>query len=187
MSKTYVGIDIGKDGAIALIRPNGKIETHHMPKIKTEIDLPSLVQIIIPSTSIDEPSNDVHIVFEKLGVIFGSGKSTAFSMGYQSGAVEMACVCQNISYTKVRAVEWQKAMLTGVDEISKTNQFVKLDEEGDETVVSKKIRDTKAMALVAIKRIFPTLKLTFGERATKPHDGLIDAVLMAEYARRNNL
>ena len=67
-------------------------------------------------------------------------------------------------------------MFTGVDEITKTAN--KLSKTG------KPVRDTKAMALVAVKRIFPTLKLTFGDRATVPDDGLIDAVLMSEYAKR---
>ena len=43
------------------------------------------------------------------------------------------------------------------------------------------------MALVAIKKRFPDLKLTFGEIAKKPHDGLIDSVLIAQYARQMNL
>jgi hypothetical protein len=43
------------------------------------------------------------------------------------------------------------------------------------------------MALIAAKRLFPNQKLVFGDRATKPHDGLIDALLLAEYARRLNL
>lgn len=172
VNKMYVGIDIGKNGAIAVIKPNGEINTYPMPMIKTELDyhaLSNMIHIL--------KQHDIHIVFEKLGVIFGTSKSTAFSMGQQSGSVEMSCICQGIPYTKVRAVDWQKQMFTGVDEILKTTV-----KEG-----KKPGRDTKAMALVSVKRIFPTLKLTFGERASKPHDGLIDAVLMAEYARRNNL
>lgn len=167
MSKTYIGIDIGKSGAIAVIYPDGNIRTMKMPLINTELDYPDLYSIISQCSLMG-----AHIVFEKLGVIFGSGKSTAFSMGFQSGAVEMACVAAKVPYTKVRAVDWQKQMFQGVQEITKTGSTKK---------------DTKAMALVAIKRIFPDLKLTFGDRASKAHDGLVDAVLMAEYARRNNL
>ena len=77
-----------------------------------------------------------------------------------------------IPYIKVPAKEWQKEMFKGVDEITKPG---------------KTSRDTKAMALVAIKRLFPELKLTFNDRSTKPHDGLIDAVLIAEYSKRKNL
>ena len=171
-TKMYIGIDIGKNGAIAVIKPTGEILTYPMPMIKTELDYHALSNMI----NILQPHSP-HVIFEKLGVIYGTSKSTAFSMGEQSGCVEMASICQGLSYTKVRAIDWQKAMFQGVDEILKTTV-----KEG-----KKPGRDTKAMALVAIKRLFPGLKLTFGEKAKKPHDGLIDAVLMAEYARRNNL
>ena len=173
MNRTYVGIDIGKAGAIAIMEHKdggSEIHTVPMPMIKNEVDYVELSDMLRDIRV--AYSCNVHIVFEKLGVIFGTGKSTAFSMGHQAGAIEMGCIAHTLSYTKVRAVDWQKQMLMGVDEICKPNS-------------SK--RDTKAMALVAIKRIFPNLELTFGVKAKKPHDGLVDAVLMAEYARRNNL
>lgn len=177
MSKVYVGIDIGKHGALAVIAPNGNIQTIAMPMIKTEVDYHALSLFVsgIKTAS----AGNMHVVFEKLGVIFGSSKQVAWSMGQQSGAVEMSCICQNVSYTKVNAKDWQKAMYQGIDEITKP---AKADSK-----TGKGSRDTKAMALMAIKRIFPDLTLTYGTRATVPHDGLIDAVLMAEYARRNNL
>lgn len=167
-SKIYIGVDIGKSGAIAVMH-NTTILTYPMPKIGTELDYQSLNSLLRGFSSNDEKP---YVVFEKLGVIFGSGKSTAFSMGEQSGALEALCIANQLPYTKVRAVDWQKQMFQGVTQIDKPGSNKK---------------DTKAMALVAVKRIFPDLKLTFGDRATKPHDGLVDAVLMAEYARRNNL
>lgn len=174
MNKMYVGIDIGKNGAIAILYPDGNIKTLPMPKIKDELNYHALNDIIsvIQNEAVSLRGEDLHIVFEKLGVIFGSGKSTAFSMGHQSGAVEMSCIANKVAYTKVRAVDWQKQMFQGVDAILKTG---------------KSSKDTKAMALIAVGRIFPSLKLTFGDRASKAHDGLVDAILMAEYARRNNL
>lgn len=169
--KIYVGIDIGKNGAIAVIHKK-TVLTYPMPKIKTELDYHELSRLV---SQFNSNSERCHVVFEKLGVIYGTSKGTAFSMGTQSGAVEMSCICRGIPYTKVRAVDWQKAMFQGVDEITRPSSTGK-----------KSVRDTKAMALVAIKRIFPDLQLTFGGRALKAHDGLVDAVLMAEYARRNN-
>lgn len=172
MSKVYIGIDIGKSGAIAVIH-GSEITTYPMPKIKTELDYIELSSLMF---NLNSELNGSHVIFEKLGVIFGSSKQTAFSMGEQAGSVEMSCICQGMPYTKVRAVDWQKEMFTGLDQITKPSSTGK-----------KEVRDTKAMALVAIKRLFPNLKLTFGDKATKSHDGLIDAVLMAEYARRKNL
>jgi hypothetical protein len=123
-------------------------------------------------TEVAKTGGNPHVVFEKLGVIFGSSKVTAFSMGYQSGAIEMMAIALGIPYTKVPAKQWQKDMFQGIDVIKKTG---------------KSSNDTKAMALIAAKRLFPNQKLTFGEKATKPHDGLVDALLMAEYAKRKNL
>lgn len=175
MNKIYVGIDIGKAGAFCILYPDGTVETFAMPMIKIELDYHEIAQKITDLAQ--NYTGHVHIAFEKLGVIFGSSKQTAFSMGNQAGAIEMICICQNIPYTKVRAVDWQKSMFQGLDQITKPSK----------TPGAKPVRDTKAMALVAVKRLFPNLKLTFGQRATVPNDGLIDSVLIAEYARRNNL
>jgi hypothetical protein len=168
MLRFSIGIDIGKQGAI-VIKENGKPDIMvPMPMIKTELDYQDLYKLLEPF----EGGNGM-VVFEKLGVIFGTSKATAFSMGHQSGAVEMACVALSIPFTKVPAKMWQKEMFIGVEEITKPSK------SGKTTV-----RDTKAMALLAVKRLLPNTKLTFGEKATKPHDGLIDALLMCEYGKR---
>lgn len=161
-SKINIGIDIGKHGAIC-INDQGNITTYPMPMIKTELDYLQVYNLLSPYEG-----GRVMVVFERLGVIFGSSKQVAFSMGHQAGAIEMACVALAIPFTKVPPKQWQKEMFTGVDEITS----------------SKGSRDTKAMALVAVKRLLPTLKLTFGTRATVPHDGLVDAVLMSLYSER---
>lgn len=162
MNKTYVGIDIGLNGGIAIFYPDGHIEKAKMPVIGKVIDTPSLVSIInIP---------EAVVVFEDLGIIFGSSKKTAFSMGYQVGLLEGACTTLKLPYHKVKAKLWQKEMFQGVPELIKSGK-----------------RDTKGMALVACQRIFPGYDLTFTERAKKPHDGLVDAILIAEYAKRKNL
>jgi hypothetical protein len=161
--KRYLGIDIGLSGAFALIH-DGDPTGVKMPVTGKKIDAYDIVKLI-------DDYNPDHVVFEDLGVIFGSSKKTALSMGYQSGVIEAACICAGIPYTKVKAKMWQKDMFVGVAEAKN----------------SKGKRDTKAMALIACKRIFPGLELTLSDRATKAHDGYVDAILMAEWARRKNL
>ncbi|NBO99575.1 MAG: hypothetical protein EBU90_05540 [Proteobacteria bacterium] len=167
MTKGYIGIDIGKKGAIVYKTVDGSIQAYKMPMIKNELDYAFLHDILKIMVSAHKHSykKPPHLVFEKLGVIFGSSKATAFSMGHQSGAVEMLAIALELPYTKIPAKQWQKEMFIGVDEI----------------VNSKNKRDTKAMALVAAKRLFPDSDIT---TAAKPHDGMIDALLMAEYAAR---
>jgi hypothetical protein len=167
MNKTYLGIDIGISGAIAVI-DDKNIFTYKMPLVAKQLDTNELYKII---ASFKTTHKNLHICFEKLGLIFGSSKKTAFSMGYQMGVIEALCVGQKISYTAVRAVDWQKEMFKHTTVITKPG---------------KTSRDTKAMALVTIKKLFPDLTLTFNKEV-KPNDGLVDAVLIAEYAKRNNL
>jgi hypothetical protein len=165
--KWHIGVDLGLRGALCIMtyaEDEIRLETLPMPLIKGKLDYHKLHSII----ELYEGFNG-HLVMEKLGVIFGSSKKTAFSMGYQAGALEAMLIARCLPYTIVQAKAWQAEMFQGVPELKKSGS---------------KRRDTKAMALVAVQRLFPHLKLTFGTVAKVPHDGLIDAVLMAEYSRR---
>lgn len=169
MNRTwFIGIDIGKLGALSISDVNGD-RVLKMPMIKTELDYQELYNILSPY----EGGNGI-VVFEKLGVIFGTSKQTAFSMGHQAGAIEMLCVSLSIPFVKVPPKQWQKDMFTGITEISRSSKSGKSN-----------VRDTKAMALLAVKQLLPGVKLTFGERATKPDEGLVDALLLRLWAQKN--
>ena len=168
-TKKYIGIDIGLKGGI-VIQEDNKIEIHQMPVVGKILFIPGIMNIF------NTISTDSHVVFENLGVIYGSGKTTAFSMGYQLGVIEALCASYKIPYSKVNAKEWQKEMFKGVQELTLPPSKNSL----------KGKRDTKGMALVAVNRLFPSLNLIQG-RQTKPHDGIVDALLMSEYAKRINL
>lgn len=177
MSKTIIAIDIGKKGAISIrtsTPSQGEFTINAaMPMISDALDYSELYKII---KAYKNGPIDCVVIFEKLGVIFGTSKATAFSMGHQAGAVEMACIALDVPFHKITAKVWQKEMFQGTALVTKKSK------SGKSTVT-----DTKATALIVAKQLFPNEKLTFGDRATKPHDGLIDAMLMAEYAKRKNL
>jgi len=51
--------------------------------------------------------------------------------------------------------------------------------------MAKKERfDTKAAAFAAAIKLWPMADFTATERSTTPHDGIVDALLIAEWARR---
>ncbi len=160
-----IGVDIGKKGGIFIQNTKGDKLTFKMPMIKDQLDIDGLYKILSPY----EGMRGV-LVFEKLGVIFGSSKTTAFSMGYHSGILEALCVSLAIPYHKVPPKTWQKSMFEGVDEVLKT-------------VKGDKKRDTKAMAQIAVKRRHPEVVLKFSNRVEKDHDGLIDAILLSDYGK----
>ena len=163
-----IGIDIGLSGAICIKRPviHQEIEmtTYPMPIVGKHVDWDEMYKIFNEY----EGMRGI-VVFEKLGQIFKSSKATAFSMGAQQEGMIVMCKMLAIPYAQVAPKEWQKEMFRGIDTIYKPGS---------------KLNDTKKMALEKIKQIYPKMKLTFGERATKPNDNLVDAVLIAEYAER---
>lgn len=170
----YIGIDIGLDGGIAVLDDVVPLVLYKIPLVaKGEIDYVSLYNLLqfIQSAELSNSGSNPHLLFEKLGVIFGSSKSTAFSMGYQSGAIEMMAIALGIPYTKVSAKTWQKQLFTGVDVIKKASGA----------------NNTKAMASIVAKRLFPSANFKATSKSKKDDDGLIDAILIAEYGRRNNL
>lgn len=164
--RLYIGIDIGKQGAFYIMDDNGnEVDRGKMPMVKDKVDWHQLNTIL----SAYEGFNGM-LVFEKLGVIFGSSKKTAFSMGEQFGSVRMCCIANSVTYTEVPAKTWQAEIFQGQDKIYISGSKTKVD--------------TKAMALMAAKRLFPKVNLLMTEKSSVPHDGLVDALLMAEYARR---
>jgi len=168
MGSFTIGIDIGKKGYIC-INDNGHYTFHRMPLIKNELDYSKIHKILEPY----EGGNGL-VTFEKLGVIFGSSKAVAFSMGYQAGAIEMACIALSIPYMKVPPKTWQKELFIGIPEISKSNNKTKSGES----------RDTKAMALMAAKQLYPTVDIPIAVGTKKEHDGAVDALLICDYGAK---
>lgn len=170
MSK-YITIDPGKKGAIVFrdtSLPISEIKVYKIPLIKEELDYFELNKLI---KGIKQEYPDVKLICEKIGVIFGTSKTTAFSMGHQSGAIEMCAIANDINYILVPPKTWQKVMFLGIPAIQKANSSA---------------NDTKAMALIAAKRLFTEDMLKTNPK-NKPHDGIIDALLISEYACRTNL
>lgn len=159
----YIAIDIGLKGAIVIYKNSKIVESYSMPIIGKTINIKVLKDIL-------NQHLDCKLIYEDLGVIFGSSKATAFSMGYQVGILDALATSLNIPFIKVKAKIWQKEMFQGVPELKKGTK-----------------RDTKGMALIACQRLFPDYKLTFSSRATVPHDGLVDSILIAAYSQRKNL
>lgn len=160
--KEYIGVDIGKSGGIAILN-NGHVVLHKMPTIGNFVDIKELAKLVNHLNSI--------VVFEKLNSIYGTTKHTAFSMGHQVGILETICTLNQIPFIEVAAKTWQKEMFQGVSEVTR--------KDGK--------RDTKAMAEIAATRLFPNVSFRTTSRQTTNQDGVIDALLIAEYAKRKNL
>jgi len=172
-----IGIDPGKTGAIVILEKEKEPKIYVIPTIKNELDIRELVNIF---DNIFKESSDIHVVIEDVHAIFGASAGATFEFGKICGILEGMLACYKVPYTKIQPKIWQKEMWIGVSEV---RNLSKINKNGKE---SKGRIDTKAMSLIAAKRLFPNVKLTDpkSSRATKPHSGIFDALLIAEYCKR---
>lgn len=102
-----------------------------------------------------------HVFLEKGQAMPGQGVCSTFTNGKHCGELEGALVVMNLPYTLLPPQSWQKEMFRG-------------------TLTG----EPKKRALCAATRLFPKETFRATTKAIKAHDGMIDAVLMAEYCRR---
>ena len=99
----------------------------------------------------------VHCIVEHVGAMPGQGVTSCFSFGQNFGFILGLLTAFCIPYELVRPAKWKK-------EFSCTSD--------------------KNTSIEVAKRLFPGVSLKRTERCTKDHDGIAEALLMAEYARR---
>jgi hypothetical protein len=157
----YIGIDIGKNGGVALIDEESNLSMFTIPKIGKEVDLHELKSIL------EKVASGLSIVaMENVKALQKVGSTQSFNFGENKGQIEGLLVGLNIRYVKVLPTTWQKVCWEGVPIQKKPG---------------KTSNDTKAMSLIAAKRLFPGEKFLATERSSVPHDGLVDASLIAKY------
>ena len=173
MKKISIGIDPGKSGFMTVIGSDKWIVYYAMPLIKKQLDVAELASWFSGMPSLFAEFDSLHCVIEDVHAMFGSSAKSTFSFGYVCGVIEALLVSNKIPYTKVNPKTWQKEMWQGIPMVKKPSKSGK-------TMTT----DTKAMSLMAAKRLFPNEDLRATERSTTPHDGKVDSLLIAEYCRR---
>jgi hypothetical protein len=164
-----IGIDPGKNGGITSLEDN-EIHQYTIPKIKgsTKVDYRKLDGIIAQWRGCD-----THVFIEEVHALYGSSAGATFSFGYICGVTMGMIVSAKVPFTLVQPKVWQKVMFKGIPDIRKPYKDGK-----------KGKTDTKAMALIAAKRLFPGMDFLATQRSKNPHDGLVDSIIIAEYGRR---
>ena len=169
--KIYCGIDVGKAGGLAFLYEDGKLDVHKIPLIADNISITDVNQII-EEYIID---SDGHLIcaVEDVHSIFGSSAKSNFQFGRSLGIIEGLVSARRLQWIKVAPKEWQKVSWQGIPIVRKPS-----DRPGKDGPI-----DTKAVSLLASKRLFPNESFIPTPRSKKPHDGLIDAALIAYYLK----
>ncbi len=94
---------------------------------------------------------------EKVGAMPGQGVTSMFNFGVSYGYIKGVLEAYRIPYQEIPPQRWKKEFGLNSD---------------------------KAASVEVCRKLFPDVNLLATERCKKPHDGMAEALLMAEYARR---
>lgn len=156
--RAFIGIDPGKNGAMAIICTDDH-------KSITKIDIVSPFDdkeyIHYLSMACYEPclleENTAICCLEKVSAMPKQGVVSMFNFGMNFGWIQGVLQAKKIPYELVTPQKWKKEFSVTAD---------------------------KNTSIDVAKRLFPTVSLKQTERCKKDHDGMAEALLMAEYARR---
>lgn len=160
----YVGIDNGLSGGVAAIDGDGRIVSlSEMPKTPNgkgfELDVDGLRILLskyLPST-----------VAIELPTKHSPGVLALCSTWCCYGGIRAVLAMEGVRTHEITSpLTWQKLFWTK-PKMPKGRKF-----------------DTKAAALKVAKQLWPHQDWRKNDRCKVPHDGLVDAALIAEYARR---
>ncbi len=153
-----LGIDPGLDGGLAVLSQDGLV-IEVMPTLgegKRTVDANALVEWL-RQLSHGYGSPD-HAYLELVGAMPGQGVTSMFSFGEGYGVIKGVLVALHIPYTLVSPRKWQGAVLGA-------------HAKGD----------SKGAAAVRAAQLFPGVNFRASARSRKPHDGMVDAALLAYY------
>ena len=152
MYRIAVGIDPGKDGAMAIIG----LRSDPVLVPFDERNYRDWLSKLALATRNGQDGR-VSCVVEHVGAMPGQGVTSCFSFGQNFGFILGLLTAFCHPYELVRPAKWKK-------EFSCTKD--------------------KNTSVEVAKRLFPGVSLRRTERCTKDHDGIAEALLMAEYAKR---
>ena len=154
-----IGIDPGQKGAWCCLEVrSGDIEEWSpLPIVAKELDGALLSDVLTGYWPEEKPM----VAIEKIHGVPKWGASN-FAFGANFGIIKGVCMALKLSRFMIPPKEWQKEMLKGKPRGEKT----------------------KASALQTAREIWPSEPWLATTRCSKPHDGAVDAALIAEYCRR---
>jgi len=155
--RTYIGIDPGTSGGIAIFAPGRRFSVFPMPYSDGAYNEQRICAYL------EEHVHPVAII-EHVHAVYGSSAGSTFNFGMGFGLIRGILAALEIPYQLVTPKKWQDVMLHGENR-----------------------KDTKAASVRVALRLFPQANFFVSERSKKHHHGMTDAALIAEYGRRMHL
>lgn len=166
MGKLFCGIDPGLNGGICFLEDGIIKEIHAMPTFKVETSTKKIRNYVDADKIKDiiKWHQNAHYYVEQVRSLHGMSAQSNFSMGHAVGTLHGCIRMLTSEFYLIRPVDWQKLVWSKDDYVINP--------------VTKK-RDTKATSAKAAARLYPHTSFLKSSRSKKPHDGMIDAALIA--------
>lgn len=159
--KIYLGLDPGATGAIGVIWPDGRVSVYDLNDSPHDT-WDTLNEI----TAGGECSEYCIAVLESVGATPQMGVTSAFNFGGSARSLEMALIAAGVHYSRVSPAKWKKGVF-----------------DGDLYPRGREQAEQKQAARDQARRLFPAA----ADQLKRVKDaGRAEALLMAEYARRND-
>lgn len=153
-----IGIDPGQDGAYAAINEeSGTQETHHWD----DAGFIEFARNIIKGSLVKVACLERTAASPQMGVV------SAHKFGKSAGFIEGVLRSFEIPYQLILPMTWKK-------EFGLIVKGVKLGDKADKG----------KMSIAVCEKLFPEVNLYRTPKCKTKHDGMAEALLMAEYARR---
>lgn len=166
--KTYIGIDPGAKGYIAVMYSDGTREYYSI----ADNDYHDIATFLKNIKTIH--GENCVCCMEEIHAVFGSSAKATFSFGEIYGMLQGFLIALKIPYHLVPPKTWQKEIWINQDKVSKTK-------DGKSKV------DNKATSINAARRLFPTEDFRRTSKCKNVDDNKCDALLICEYGRRRGL
>lgn len=165
MKYDFIGIDVGGHGGYAQLTEDGDIiALGAVPQSSGRADFFKFCSLL------PTPDRLNSVWIEDVHSIYGMSAKSNFNFGQAKGVVIGKYYAYGVNPNLIRPKAWQKLIWTDED-------IVLLD---------NKKKDTKLTSLRACRRIFGNdVDLLATKRSRVPHNGIVDALLIAEAGRRS--
>lgn len=159
--RKFIGIDPGANGFVSVLVYDEYDDLVGREYLPMPIVNSRLGGLMLYEFLLEHKDCDMCIV-EDVHAIHGSSAKSNFSFGRNVGGLHAILDAIPIKFNLVQPKVWQKGVIV-------------------EGVTSK---DTKVRSIESAKTLFPYEDLRKSSRATKPHDGKADSMLMALYGKK---
>lgn len=171
--KLYIAADPGKEGALVCLDQDGMlVDRIATPRIGSTGPVDLAIEYRFCFEMRNKNPDKIVFLIEDVHALYGVSTSSTSSLMENKGQLTgmfftLSMIYKNSSLHFIAPKTWQKTVWSHSDKVMLANKV-----------------DTKKTSLACAKRLWPGDSFLKNDRCKVPHDGIVDAMLIAEAGRR---